>query len=241
MSANDASPPSITRPSRPMPSLSARARLSTPTIAATPSAMQRRKMRKPARPPRRSRKAKRRVGVRLGRGMSPVAGAFTLPFSLGEKVAGEARRMRAPHQSRRHVLRENPQPLSPWRGGRAAALTYHPEPPDCSCWKRRRGNRLVFDTARAHSDHPVAARSERGVMRDERKRRFAPRGQIKHHVDDGAAGCLVEIAGRLVRDQKRWAGGEGAGQRHALLLAPRQLRRVVSEAADQPHLLEFGA
>ena len=135
MSANDASPPRITRPSRPMPSLSARARLSTPTIAATPSAMQRRKMRKPARPPRRSRKAKRRIGARLGRAMSPVAGAFTpfsvrrkeaaasvfrwekmaaTPFSLGEKVAGEARRMRAPHQSRRRVLRENPhpQPLS---------------------------------------------------------------------------------------------------------------------------------
>ena len=61
-------------------------------------------MRKPARPPRRSRKAKRRVGARLGRAMSPVAGAFTpfslrkkvaaTPFSLGEKVAGEARRMR---------------------------------------------------------------------------------------------------------------------------------------------------
>ena len=89
MSANDASPPRITRPSRPMPSLSARARLSTPTIAATPSAMQRRKIRKPARPPRKSRKAKRRVGARVGCGMSPVAGAFT-PFSLGEKVAGEA-------------------------------------------------------------------------------------------------------------------------------------------------------
>ena len=61
-------------------------------------------MRKPASPPRKSRKAKRRVGARLGRARSPVAGAFT-PFSLGEKVAatpfsprekvaGEARRMR---------------------------------------------------------------------------------------------------------------------------------------------------
>src|ERR1700722_9865223 len=98
MSENDASPPRITRPSRPMPSLSARARLSTPTIAATPSAMQRRKMRKPASPPRRSRKAKRRIGARVGGETRPDAGAFTpfsprektaaTPFSLGEKGPG---------------------------------------------------------------------------------------------------------------------------------------------------------
>ena len=142
MSANEASPPRITRPSRPMPSLSARARLSTPTIAATPSAMQRRKMRKPASPPRRSRKAKRRIGARLGRAMSPVAGAFTAspfslaekeatapvfrwekvaatPFSPREKVAGEARRMREPHQSRRRALRDEPSPPTPLPIGRS--------------------------------------------------------------------------------------------------------------------------
>ena len=314
MSANEASPPRITRPSRPMPSLSARARLSTPTIAATPSAMERRKMRKPARPPRRSRKAKRRIGARLGRAMSPVAGAFTAspfsprenaaatpffrwekvaatpfsprekvageacrmrephqsrtralrpnphpqplsrwrgecaapvfhlekmaatPFSLGEKVAGEARRMRESRQSRRRVLRENPhpQPLSRWRGGLLRApMSKLLKPPACSCRKRRRGNGLVFDPARTHADHPVATRGERGVMRDKRQRRSAPRRQIEHHVDDGAPGRLVEIAGRLVRDQKRWPGRERAGQRHALLLAPRQLRRIVAEAVGR--------
>src|SRR3984957_17957104 len=253
MSANDASPPSITRPSRPMPSLSARARLSTPTIAATPSAMQRRKMRKPARPPRRSRKAKRMVGARLGRAMSPVAGAFTnsfslgekataTPFSLVEKVADAVGRMRESHQRSRRALRPNPhpQPLSRWRGGRAGASTYHREPQDCSCRKRRRGNRLVFDPARTHADHSVATRGERGVMRDKRERRSAPCRQIEHHVDDGAAGCLIEIAGRLVRDQQRWPGRERAGQRYALLLASRQLRRIVREAVGETHLLEFG-
>jgi hypothetical protein len=196
--------------------------------------MQRRKIRKPARPPRRSRKAKRRVGARLGRGTSPVAGAFkATPFSLGEKVAGEARQMRAPHQSRRRALRPNPhpQPLSRWRGERTAhvfrlekvaAISFSPgekvagearrmresrqrrqralranphprplsrwrgesaadsmcslKPPPCSCRKRRRRNPLILDPARAHADHPVAARSERGVMRDERQGRSAPRG-----------------------------------------------------------------
>ena len=77
-------------------------------------------------------------------------------------------------------------------------------------------------------------------MRDKRECRSAPRGQIEHHVDDGAPGCLVEIAGRLVCDQKGWPGRERAGQRDALLLTPRQLRRIMCEAAGQPHLREFG-
>ena len=67
-------------------------------------------------------------------------------------------------------------------------------------------------------------------MRDERERRSAPRRQIEHHVDDRAPGRLVEIAGRLVGDQERGPRHKRAGQRHALLLAARQLRGIVSEA-----------
>ena len=40
---------------------------------------------------------------------------------------------------------------------------------------------------------------------------------------------------------KRRPGRERAGQRHALLLAARQLRRIMCEAGGETHLLEFGA
>src|SRR5271170_2533657 len=61
MSEKDASPPSISRPSRARPSSRLRARELTPTIAVTPSAIQATRMRSPARPPRRSRAARRRI------------------------------------------------------------------------------------------------------------------------------------------------------------------------------------
>ena len=98
----------------------------------------------------------------------------------------------------------------------------------------RDGNAFVLDPARAHADHPVAARGERRVVRDEHQRRAAPRRQIEHQVDDRAAGRLVEIAGRLVGDQQRGAGRERAGQRDALLLAARELRGIVAEAVAEP-------
>ena len=78
-------------------------------------------------------------------------------------------------------------------------------------------------------------------MRDERERRSAPRRQIEDHVDDGAPRRLVEIAGRLVRDQERGAGRERAGQRHALLLAARELRGIVREAVGETDLLRARA
>ena len=64
ISENAASPPRMTRPCRPRPSSSAFARLCTPTIAATPRAMQSRKIQRPASPPRRSRSANRPMGQR---------------------------------------------------------------------------------------------------------------------------------------------------------------------------------
>ena len=56
---NDRSPPRMTRPSRSMPSVRLRENEPTPAIAITPSAMQATKMRKPCKPPRNSRSAKR--------------------------------------------------------------------------------------------------------------------------------------------------------------------------------------
>src|SRR6185437_4463475 len=224
MSEKDASPPRITRPSRPRPSFSARARLSTPTIAATPSAIERRKTRKPLSPPRRSRSAKRRGARPRARGK--IAGAFTAPFSHWEKAARRAGRG------------SRPLPLSRWRGEHAAARTRNaPRPRVRSCRKRRR--RRLFDPARTHADHAVATGGERGIMGDERERRAAPRPEIEDELDDRAPGRLVEIAGRLVGDQERRAGAERARQRHALLLAPRELRGIVREPAAETDLGEL--
>src|SRR3954471_19563722 len=78
---NAMSPPRILRPSRDRPSVSERELADPPAIAATPSAMQARKIPKPRKPPRSSRKAKRRTsgppgGRRRGAaGMGPCIGA----------------------------------------------------------------------------------------------------------------------------------------------------------------------
>jgi hypothetical protein len=54
---------------------------------------------------------------------------------------------------------------------------------------------------------------------------------LQHHL----AGLVVECAGGLVAQQHIGALDDGAGNRHALLLAARQLRREVVLAARQPH------
>ncbi len=53
--------------------------------------------------------------------------------------------------------------------------------------------------------------------------------QLEHQVGGGLAGGGVEVAGRLVREQQRRPDRQGAGQGDALLLAPRQLVRIVPQ------------
>jgi hypothetical protein len=48
------------------------------------------------------------------------------------------------------------------------------------------------------------------------------------------AGVRIEIAGRLVREQHGRMGDEGARDRHALLLAARQLLRIMRQARASP-------
>src|SRR5690606_9778028 len=48
----------------------------------------------------------------------------------------------------------------------------------------------------------------------------------------------VEVAGRLVADQQRRVGDDGARDRHALLLAARQFGRLVRGAVRQAHQLQ---
>ena len=60
------------------------------------------------------------------------------------------------------------------------------------------------------------------------------RPHFGEQVEDHAAGRTVEVAGGLVGEEQRRFGGEGAGQRHPLLLAARELRRVVVAAFAEP-------
>ncbi len=71
-------------------------------------------------------------------------------------------------------------------------------------------------------------------MRDQQQRRAEPRVLLEQMVDDRLAGGAVEIAGRLVGQQQRRAGDEGARDRDALLLAARQLAGIVPQAMPEP-------
>ena len=66
-------------------------------------------------------------------------------------------------------------------------------------------------------------------------KRHAALGMLgEQEVDDLLAGGLIEIAGRLVRDENRRIGRQRAGQRDALLLAARELRRIVMQPLAEP-------
>ena len=57
-------------------------------------------------------------------------------------------------------------------------------------------------------------------------------------IEDLVAGLAIEIAGRLVAEQQRRVGDDGARDADALLLAARQLTRVVLRAIGQPDDLQ---
>ena len=57
---------------------------------------------------------------------------------------------------------------------------------------------------------------------------------VNEQIDDLLAGGLVEIAGRLVRHEDGGIGRQRPGQRHALLLAAGQLRRIMVQAIAEP-------
>ena len=60
--------------------------------------------------------------------------------------------------------------------------------------------------------------------------------EIEQEVGDALPGCRIQIARRLIREQDGRMRHEGARDRHALLLAARQLLRIVGEARRQADL-----
>lgn len=64
--------------------------------------------------------------------------------------------------------------------------------------------------------------------------------QGKEQIGNFVPGLAIEVAGRFIGKEHVRAPVEGAGQRHALLLAAGELRRKVIEAFAQPQLLQQG-
>ena len=56
----------------------------------------------------------------------------------------------------------------------------------------------------------------------------------EHQLDDRVAGGHIQVAGGLVGEHQRRLGREGPGNGDALLLAPRQLARIVPQAGTEP-------
>ena len=57
------------------------------------------------------------------------------------------------------------------------------------------------------------------VVGDQDQRRAGLLGGAEHQLHDAVAGAAVQITGRLIGQQKRRAGNQGAGQGDTLLLA----------------------
>jgi acyl-CoA thioesterase I len=103
---------------------------------------------------------------------------------------------------------------------------------------RRRGG-IGFDATGAQPDDAVAAACELEIMRDEDQGRATVALQGEQQVDDRVPRGLVEIAGRLVGDHDGRIGHKRAGDRHALLLATRELGGIMVQAAGEADGREF--
>ena len=101
-------------------------------------------------------------------------------------------------------------------------------------------SRVVVRTtrpSRSAIDH-VGDRRQLRIVRHQHQRRPARAVDVEQQLDDRLPGGAVEIAGRLVGEQDRRIVGERPRDRDALLLAARELRRVVMAAIGQTDFVE---
>ena len=96
------------------------------------------------------------------------------------------------------------------------------------------------DAAIGDADQALRAAGEGFIMGDDQQcgPGFGAAGEDQ--IDDRRASGGVEIAGGFIGKQQRGAGGEGAGDGHALLLAARELRGVMVEAVAKAYGGKFG-
>ena len=96
------------------------------------------------------------------------------------------------------------------------------------------GAATVFDNPAIHQpDLALAPFGYGGIMGDQQKGRPVPGVLLEQAIDDELTGIAVEISGGLVGEQQLRSGDEGAGDRHALLLAARQLAGIMGQAVTE--------
>src|ERR1700746_4001236 len=71
-------------------------------------------------------------------------------------------------------------------------------------------------------------------MSDQQKARTVPGLLLEQAINNHATGGGVEVSSRLVGEQQPRARDEGAGNRHSLLLATRELPGVMGQTVTKP-------
>src|SRR6187455_2098961 len=97
---------------------------------------------------------------------------------------------------------------------------------------------VAHDAAVGEADGPPCACGERKVVRHQHDGGAEVPVELEHQLHDGLARGAVEVAGGLVREQDARLVREGARERHALLLAARELGGVVVTTLAQPDARE---
>jgi hypothetical protein len=103
---------------------------------------------------------------------------------------------------------------------------------------RRLRRRRRHDPAVSQPDRRFRDGGDLRIVGDQHERGAAGAVNLQQQLDHLAARRTIEVAGRLVGQQDRGIVGERPGDCDPLLLAARQLRRVVMRAIRQPHFGE---
>ena len=122
---------------------------------------------------------------------------------------------------------------------RPERLLGYPQPAACADDSRLVLARpLLTDAAVADVDDPVGDLRRRRVVTHEDRRRSDLPDELGQEREDVACSLLVEVAGRLVRDEELRLVRQRGAERDALLLASRELAREGVGTIEQPDPLQ---
>src|SRR4051812_5153481 len=99
---------------------------------------------------------------------------------------------------------------------------------------RARSRGSLLELAGIHPQDAAAAGGDSTVVRDQHKCGLRLGVEVEEQRYDALARVRIEVSGWLVREQHRGPRDERARDRDALLLAARELARVVARSMFQP-------
>ena len=100
------------------------------------------------------------------------------------------------------------------------------------------GRAFLHDVAALHKNHARGDLAGKADLVGDHDHRHTVGGKLLHNLQNLAHHFGVQGAGRLVKQQNIGVHRQGAGNRHALLLPARKLRRVGFGFFCQPHALQ---